>query len=528
MKKKLLNFCKNKWVPITLMIIIVPAFSYTSVRTSVQIKYIIDSFVNKKSIVNELFVFISLSVVVFILSNLILIITRYLETTLSVYLKKQVLEKLFSYRTSDITKENIIELWSKDVSEFVNYVLSVLNPSLINVCVGVVALYQLTKINLWFSVFTIVISISLIPLMKVFGNKISMLAAKKREHTKKLNSQTLNFFKNKFLIINYGIVEWIKKDLNNLSINILNDVSLFNQVSNLSRISKRVFSSLLPISILLYASILFTVPNSSITVGAVVASLSLTTNVSTGINSLIDVYTKLKVTQERTHALKSFYEGMILRNNELESTYERIDTIVLDNIFFTTNEGKHLLNNISLKIDKDEKIAIVGESGSGKTTLLKIILGLVEPTKGRILVNGIPLEKEKLTYYWKKIIYIPSNIYISPGTLLSNIGNIKSDNEEIDKIGLTNVYRTIGTDHENISGGEEKKVAFLREIMRKENNQTLIVMDEISTGVDVNTINYMAEKIRNINGTVILVTHELNLAEKMDKMIRVSEGKLSF
>lgn len=528
MKKILLIFCKTKGFTIALLTIIVLAFSYASVRASVQIQYIIDSFVNKNSIVEELLIFISLSVIVFILNNLIVIITRYLETTLSIHLKEYVLKKLFRYRTSDISIENIIEIWNKDISEFVTLISSILNPSLINVCVGALALYQITKINLWFSFFTILISMILIPLMKLFGKKISVVALRKREHTKKLNSQTLNFLKNRLLIINYRVEKWIQQDLNNLSKKIFYDVSLFTLVSNLSRISKRIISSLLPISILLYSSILFNSPSSSITIGAVVASLSLISNVSTGINSLIDVYTKLKVTQERTRSLKLFYEGMMFKKNELESSYERIDTIVLDNISFITSDGSCLLKNISLNIDSGEKIAIIGESGSGKTTLLKILLGLIEPTKGKILVNGIALDKEKLTSYWEKIIYIPSIIYIAPGTLLSNIGNIKLDNEEINKIGLTNVYRTIGADHENISGGEEKKVAFLRDITSNENHQTLTVMDEISTGVDVNTVNYMAEKIKKINGTVVLVTHDISLAKKMDKIIKISEGKLSF
>lgn len=526
MKKLLFYFIKQKWWLLIILTTIVPIFSYVSVQTSIQIKNIINSFVDNRNVLNGIGVFVILSATTFLLGNIIQLVSSYLNISLSVYLKKYVLDRLFNYRTFDLDKENLLELWNKDISEFADYILSIINPSIINVSVGLVALYQLTRINVWFSVFTVVISLLLIPLMKIFGNKVSLIAAEKREKTQKLNNQMLNFYKNKFLILNYGISSWIKGNLNELAKNISRNMSIFNQVNNLSRISKRVVSSLLPICILLYSAYLFS--NYDINIGEIVASLSLTTIVSTGINSLIDVYTKLRITEKRSKSLDEFYKELVFNKKKQGWFNHGIYNIELKDVSYTTIEEKVILKNISLEIKQGEKIAIVGDSGSGKSTLIKIIMGLTMPTEGKIYVNNQLLKKEMLTNYWKKIIYIPTNIYIKPGTLLSNLRNDDSEDVEINEIGLNNLSRLIGVDHDNISGGEEKKVAFLRELKRKRNNQTLTVMDEISTGVDINTVNYMARKIIDIKGTVLLVTHDQYLASKMDRVIKISDGKIIF
>lgn len=519
MKKILFIYLKKTiWQTLSLLVLI-PLFSYLTVRLSIQIKKIIDGFTTAEDISIKIMVFIMLSVGAFLINNIISIISQYIKTSLSIYLKKAALGRLFKYRTGDLKRENIVELWVKDINEFVECIFSIINPNIINISVGLFALYQLFRINLYFSIFSITLSILIIPLMKLFGKKIAAIARTQRESNKKLNNQILNFYKNRTLILNYGINMWVLNGLNELSEKISYDNSLFYLIGNFSRILQRIISSILPSGILIFSFILLT--NNSISIGEVVASLTLITNVSTGIESLIDTYSKFKITEQRMKELNIFYEILFISNSRVRIPNDNHLDIKLENITYMREEKK-ILNHFSLNIQNGEKIAIVGESGSGKTTLVRMIMGMVKPTTGQVFINGIELEKIDLTSYWEKMIYISSNIYVRNGTLKSNLSiNESKLDSEIANLGLEKLDRMIGPNHYNISGGEEKKLAFLRELNRKNDNHSLIILDEISTGLDNRSITTIFNYLEQMAATVILITHDKTLAQKMDKIIKI-------
>ncbi len=196
-----------------------------------------------------------------------------------------------------------------------------------------------------------------------------------------------------------------------------------------------------------------------------------------------------------------------------------------------------VLKNINFEIKKNERVAIIGESGSGKTSLLMLMSGLEKPTSGSITFNNVKFseisEKEKTQIRKKKIGLIFQQFYLIPNyTALENvmfpmqINEIKNENNKANKI-----LSDIGLDHRKnnlpseLSGGEQQRVAIARAISF---NPEIILADEPTGNLDKKNTEIVSELLLNFSTkkkiSLILVTHNMNLAKKCDRVIKLIDG----
>ncbi|XOF35439.1 MAG: ABC transporter ATP-binding protein [Candidatus Electrothrix sp. YB6] len=219
-------------------------------------------------------------------------------------------------------------------------------------------------------------------------------------------------------------------------------------------------------------------------------------------------------------------ESLRVVYNELHQPMEELgdedisfdQEIILENLGFAYEATCPVLQNVNLKIRKGERIAIVGESGHGKSTLLDLIIGLLPPTQGRITVDSTEITDENLRSWRRKIGYIPQTVYLFDGTVRENV----VFGRQYDEAHLRRVLRQaniwhfletkegtetmVGDAGVMLSGGQCQRIAIARALY---GNPEVLVLDEATSGLDIETERKILQEIRQIGAgtTVITVTH---------------------
>lgn len=199
------------------------------------------------------------------------------------------------------------------------------------------------------------------------------------------------------------------------------------------------------------------------------------------------------------------------------------------------NERK-LFEDFSFKISKGDMVAIMGKSGSGKTTLLNIIGGLESIDKGTYLFNGKDVskfsEKELLDFRRKNISYIFQNFaLINEYSIMDNIllplryrynnVNKKTINNARELLKKLDIAYVENQKIENLSGGEKQRIAIARSLI---SNTNVILADEPTGALDEKSGHMIMElfkQMKNIGKTIIIVTHDIDVAKKCDYIINI-------
>ncbi len=199
--------------------------------------------------------------------------------------------------------------------------------------------------------------------------------------------------------------------------------------------------------------------------------------------------------------------------------------------------GSEILKDVNLDILKGEKIAVIGKTGSGKSTLNNLLTGLLTPTAGKVLLNGIDLA-EADPYSLARIIgYLPQDVTILDDTIIANITFglpvAPEDRARIPEIlKIVHLERFVDTlDHRTgedgamLSGGERQRLAIARLLYK---NPEIVVLDEITSALDFKTEKAIVDDILRIfaDKTVVMVTHSMRLIEKFDRVYSIENKTL--
>ncbi|MBU3098226.1 MULTISPECIES: ABC transporter ATP-binding protein [Clostridium] len=208
---------------------------------------------------------------------------------------------------------------------------------------------------------------------------------------------------------------------------------------------------------------------------------------------------------------------------------------------YGTGENKvEALKNINLIINKGEFVAIVGASGSGKSTLLHLLGGLDRPTAGNVVIDGESIydyKEEKLAVFRRRKIGFVFQFYnLLP--ILDVEENIALpallDNDKVDKVYLEELIKVLGlSERKNhlpseLSGGQQQRVSIGRAVFNK---PSIILADEPTGNLDTKNSKDVMELLKftakKYNQTLILITHDLNIANMADRVITIEDGKIT-
>ncbi|HBF7722004.1 TPA: ABC transporter ATP-binding protein [Clostridioides difficile] len=197
------------------------------------------------------------------------------------------------------------------------------------------------------------------------------------------------------------------------------------------------------------------------------------------------------------------------------------------------------LDGVTLSIEKGEFISIVGTSGSGKSTLLNMMGGLDNPTSGKVIIKGKELSTmsdEQLTIFRRRNIgFIFQNYNLVP--LLNVYENIilpiGLDGETIDKDFINEIINMLSLEEKlydipsNLSGGQQQRVAIARAFVTK---PAIILADEPTGNLDSRTssdvLSLLKVTSKKFNQTIVMITHNNEIAQLTDRIIRIEDGKI--
>ena len=213
--------------------------------------------------------------------------------------------------------------------------------------------------------------------------------------------------------------------------------------------------------------------------------------------------------------------------------------IEFQEVTFAYVKGKPVINNLSLKIQPGETIALVGHTGSGKSTLVKLLLRFYDIHYGSISLDGLSIRDLKISYLREQIGMVSQDPFLFNGTVAENIlyGNVEANQTQLEKASLVahahdfikdlpNKYDTlIGERGVKLSGGEKHRIAIARTLLK---NPPILILDEATASVDAGTekkikvaLDYLAA-----GRTTILIAHRLSTLKGADRILVMKSGKL--
>ena len=271
------------------------------------------------------------------------------------------------------------------------------------------------------------------------------------------------------------------------------------------------------------------------------------------IPALQNVYVSLSRVRFSAGAIETFHEdymSLLLRDKGFHTVPEdkHIKTSLKKELKLTDIEYRYpkskqsALSLINLTVPAHHTVAFVGSTGSGKTTIVDLIIGLLSPSNGHVSIDGVIIDGQTRSHWQRSIGYVPQQIYLSDGSISSNIAfGVSEDKIDYKSViraaraanlhdfvvsDLPDAYETrVGERGVKLSGGQRQRMGIARALYR---NPEILILDEATSALDVVTERLVMNEIHNLNvkKTIIIVAHRLSTVKDCDCIFLLEKGKV--
>lgn len=216
-------------------------------------------------------------------------------------------------------------------------------------------------------------------------------------------------------------------------------------------------------------------------------------------------------------------------------------SIRLQHVWFTyPGASSSVIRDVTMTIPKGRRVGIVGPSGSGKSTIAGLISGLMEPTSGRLEVDGEPLTSARLAAYIMRVGYVPQLPYILSGTVAENVAFSQWGKPydpdlvwkacrmaALDIVDLheKGILIPVGDHGAGLSAGQAQRVSIARALYA---NPEVLILDEATSSLDQGTEAAIMRTIEALPGTIttIVIAHRLSTVERCDHVVWIEQGRV--
>ncbi len=251
------------------------------------------------------------------------------------------------------------------------------------------------------------------------------------------------------------------------------------------------------------------------------------------------------INQRAEASMARINEFLALKSEVVDSgapAYPVKGSIEFQNVSYVyPNTGIRALNNLSFKVDAGQSLAIMGKTGSGKSTVALLLAGLIQPTEGRILIDGKDLREHNLYNYRRHLGYIPQESYLFSDTIENNIGfavDQPSSEKVMEAAKMADVHKNIVKFKEEyktrvgergvmLSGGQKQRICIARALIKE---PSILIFDDSLSALDTETEENILQNIEKYihNSTSVIITHRESSAKRADKILNltaVEKGK---
>jgi ABC-type multidrug transport system fused ATPase/permease subunit len=234
----------------------------------------------------------------------------------------------------------------------------------------------------------------------------------------------------------------------------------------------------------------------------------------------------------------------LLDTKEIEEQGNKIikkmeGNIEFNKVWFSYEDERWVLKDVSFKVNPGEKVAIVGPTGAGKTSLINLLMRFYEPQRGTILVDGIPINEIDIHTLRSKVVLVTQDDFLFSRTVAENIkmGRDGVDDKVVEQVAkFTNAHNFVkkfphSYNQElkergaNLSGGEAQLISLTRAMVC---DSRVVILDEATREVDPDTEALLRDAIYKLlqNRTAIVIAHRLSTIKNVDRIIVLHKGKI--
>lgn len=244
------------------------------------------------------------------------------------------------------------------------------------------------------------------------------------------------------------------------------------------------------------------------------------------------------------YSAESLIENMEAGKEEVSTSTFTINSFdfKLEDVEFGYNDKSPVLKDINASFKEKETIAFVGPSGGGKSTFVNMLIGLLRPTKGRILVGGEELSKVNIDQFRKRVGYITQEPVIFNDSVFNNVTfwadqdehTLFRFNEAMELAKIDEFVSEMSMGHDTVlgdngmilSGGQKQRISIAREIYKKVD---ILVFDEATSALDSQTERDIQNNIDTLKGkfSIFIVAHRLSTIRNADRIILLENGKIA-
>jgi ABC-type multidrug transport system fused ATPase/permease subunit len=258
------------------------------------------------------------------------------------------------------------------------------------------------------------------------------------------------------------------------------------------------------------------------------------------INNVISLINGLAYSKPAVESLYNEFEYIKKQNEIVKTQAVFTDKIEMRNLTFSyANTLAPSLRDVNIVVRKGETVGFIGPSGAGKSTLVDVILGLLPPSSGELLVDGINMHEQNIE--WQSTIgYVAQAIYLTDDTIRRNVAFGIAENE-IDDVALEHALKSqlwefvqglpdkthsiVGERGIRVSGGQRQRIGIARALYHE---PQVLVLDEATSSLDIETETEVMSAIRALQGfkTILIVAHRLSTVQHCDRVYKIEDATI--
>ncbi|MDY4129015.1 ABC transporter ATP-binding protein [Peptostreptococcus porci] len=436
---------------------------------------------------------------------------------------------------------NLLSIIQSDVEIVENLNAELFFLLMKNLLLSCISIYFMIKIDVQLFAIVFFFQLSILLIQVFFSKKIHKMVSELRKEYGEINNILQEYLFNieKIVISNSKlkfIHKYITMSRKYINKSISSNIIIDGNVSIASLIN-------IIISITIYGIGAYKIIDNEFTLGYLLAfqnySKMLTgpcisaININNFINQAEPSISRIFSIFDQKSNINANYEGKSIKNTTIYN-------ISFEDVVFSYNvKNEPLLKGVNMSFSKGGVYGIIGDSGCGKSTIIKLLYRFWDVDSGKILVNGIDISKINLFSLRKKISVVTQDVLIYDGSILDNISksrkkhDLKKIEQLCEDVGLRKyienledgIFTNIGENGVRLSGGLKQRIAIARAIM---NDQDILILDEASSGLDINSENVLFKNIEKYfqNKIVIIITHRLSILKKSERIFVIKNGKI--